>query len=169
MDQVMQQLKNWFYSLQPRERVVLGAGALVAAFIIIFTALVPFYASVNARAQRVVQKEADLAYMRSVAGDVIALSREAGPIAMVQTGESLVVVVDRAARDCGLGAALTGQTPNGTDGIRVRLERAEFDKLVVCLSSLQQAHAIGIESATIDRTSEPGFVNANLVLHRAAG
>jgi general secretion pathway protein M len=165
----MQQLKNWFYALQPRERMVLGVGAIVALGIVIFTALVPFYASVNARAQRVAQKEADLAYMRSVGGDVMALSRDAGPMAMVQTGESLVVVVDRAARDCGLGAALTGQTPNGADGIRVRLERAEFDKLVVCLTSLQQGHAIAIESATIDRTSEPGFVNANLVLQRAAG
>lgn len=166
----MQKLKNWFFGLQPRERWIVGVGGVLAAIIIVYMfALAPFYSAVNARAERVAQKQADLAWMRSVAGDVMALSRDAAPVAAASTGESLVVVVDRAARECGLGSALTGQTPNGANGIRVRLERAEFNKLVLCLASLQQAHAVSIESATIDRTSEPGLVNASLVLNRAPG
>lgn len=165
----MQRLKNWFFGLQPRERWIVGAGGALAVVIIVYMALTPFYRAVDARAERVAQKQADLAWMRSVAGDVIALSRDAGPITMAPSGESLVVVIDRAARECGLGSALTGQTPNGANGIRVRLERAEFDKLVLCLANLQQAHAVSIESATIDRTSEPGLVNASLVLNRAPG
>jgi type II secretory pathway component PulM len=80
-----------------------------------------------------------------------------------------VVLIDRSARECGLGASLTGQTPNGENGIRVRLEQAEFDKLVVCLGSLQQSHSVMIESANIDRTGKPGFVNASLVLTRPGG
>jgi type II secretory pathway component PulM len=40
---------------------------------------------------------------------------------------------------------------------------------VVCLGSLQQAHAVNIESANIDRTAKPGFVNASLVLTRPGG
>jgi type II secretory pathway component PulM len=51
----------------------------------------------------------------------------------------------------------------------VRLEQAEFDKLVVCLGGLQQSHSVAIESATIDRTAKPGFVNASLVLTRPGG
>jgi type II secretory pathway component PulM len=51
----------------------------------------------------------------------------------------------------------------------VRLEGADFDKLMVCLGTLQQAHAVNIESATIDRTGQPGLVNASLVLTRAGG
>ena len=76
------------------------------------------------------------------------------PAAAAPSGESLVVLIDRAARECGLGGALTGQTPNGAQGIRVRLESAEFDKLMVCLGNLQQVHAVSIESATIDRDRE---------------
>lgn len=166
----MQKLKDWFFSLQTRERWIITVGGALAVVIIVYMfALSPFYAAVDARAERVAQKQADLAWMRSVAGDVVALSRDAGPITVAPSGESLVVVVDRAARECGLSSALTGQTPNGANGIRVRLERAEFDKLVLCLASLQQTHAVSIESATIDRTSEPGFVNASLVLNRAPG
>ncbi len=165
----MQKLKDWFFSLKPRERVlVIVGGAAVVLVAIYVLALGPFYAAVNGSAQRVAKKEGDLAWMRSVGGEVLALSASAPPAA-TSTGESLVVLIDRSARECGLGSSLTGQTPSGENGIRVRLEDAEFDKLVVCLGSLQQAHAVTIESANIDRTAKPGFVNASLVLTRPAG
>jgi general secretion pathway protein M len=163
----MQKLRDWFSGLKPRERVmVAGGGVLLVLTAVYVLALGPFYAAVNARAERVAQKEGDLAWMRSVAGEIIALGASAATTA-APTNESLVVVIDRAARECGLSSALTGQTPNGDQGIRVRMESAEFDKLMVCLGSLQQVHAITIESATIDRTAKPGFVNASLVLYRA--
>jgi general secretion pathway protein M len=165
----MQKLKDWFFSLQARERaIVVTGGVLVLLVAIYMLALAPFYAAVNSRAERVARKEGDLAWMRSVGGEVMALNVSSEtPVA--PTNESLVVLIDRTARECGLGAALTGQTPNGENGIRVRLEQAEFDKLVVCLGSLQQAHAVNIESANIDRTAKPGFVNASLVLTRPGG
>jgi general secretion pathway protein M len=165
----MQKLKDWFYSLQPRERVlVMGGGIVVVLVALYFLALAPFYAAVNGSAERVAKKEGDLAWMRSVGGEVLALSASA-PGPATPTGESLVVLIDRAARECGLGSSLTGQTPTGENGIRVRLEQAEFDKLVVCLGSLQQTHSVTIESANIDRTGKPGFVNASLVLTRPGG
>jgi general secretion pathway protein M len=165
----MQKLKDWFFSLQPRERVlVMGGGIVVVLVAIYFLALAPFYAAVNGSAARVAKKEGDLAWMRSVGGEVLALSANS-PGAVAPSGESLVVLIDRAARECGLGSSLTGQTPNGENGIRVRLEQAEFDKLVVCLGSLQQTHSVTIESANIDRTGKPGFVNASLVLTRPGG
>lgn len=165
----MQKLKDWFFSLQPRERaLVAGGGGLLLLVAIYLLGLGPFYSAVAASAQRVEKKQGDLAWMRSVGGEVMALSASA-PSAAAPTGESLVVLIDRAARECGLGSALTGQTPSGENGIRVRLEDAEFDKMVVCLGSLQQAHSVAIESATIDRTAKPGFVNASLVLTRPGG
>jgi len=156
-------------ALKPRERVIIIAGGILVLVVAIYMlALAPFYRAVHMRMERVEQKQADLAWMASVAGDMSVLnSQHPGPIA--STGESLVVLVDHAARDCGLSSALTGQTPNGPTSIRVRLEAAEFDKLVLCIGNLQQQHAVSIESATIDRTAKPGLVNATLVLNRAAG
>jgi general secretion pathway protein M len=162
----MQSLKQWFEGLQPRERIIILAGSILVLLVAIYIlALAPFYAAVGSRAERVAQKEADLAWMRSVAGELQALNASQ-PMSAAATGESLVVLIDRAARECGLASALTGQTPSGDSGIRVRLEAAEFDKLMVCLGTLQQAHAVTIESATIDRAAQPGLVNASLVLTR---
>lgn len=163
----LQQLKDRFHSLQAREQLIIGAGgALIALVALYMLVLAPFYDAVQSRSERVVRKEGDLAWMRGIGPEMLALNAGA-PAAGSPSTESLVVLVDRAARECGLGAALTGQTPNGETGIRVRLEAAEFDKLMVCLGNLQQLHAVNVESATIDRSGEPGFVNASLVLTRA--
>lgn len=165
----MQKLKDWFFSLQPRERTMVVAGGVLVLLVAIYLfALAPFYAAVSARAERVASKEGDLAWMRSVGGELMALNATA-PTAIAPSNESLVVLIDRASRECGLGSSLTGQTPSGANGIRVRLEQAEFDKLVVCLGSLQQAHSVSIESATIDRSGKPGYVNASLELARPGG
>lgn len=162
----MQKLKDWFYSLKPRERLIVTGGGGLVLLVAIFVGLTPLYAGLHARGERVARKQGDLAWMRSVAGEMQVLGANQ-PVGAAPVGESLVVLIDRSARECGLGTSLTGQTPNGDTGIRVRLESAAFDVLVECLGKLQQAHAVSIESATIDRTAKPGLVNASLVLNRA--
>lgn len=163
----MQKLKDWYYGLQPRERAIIGGGAILVLLTAIYMlALAPFYRSVSTLTTSVEGKKADLAWMGSVAGEVQALSANQ-PMVATPTDESLVVLVDRTAREAGLSSALTGQTPNGETGIRVRLEGAGFDQAMMWLANLELSHAVAIESATFDRTSTPGQVNVNLVLNRA--
>jgi general secretion pathway protein M len=163
----VQKLKEWFTTLKPRERVMVSAGAVIVVLAVIFMGLAPFYKSIQVRNERVQRKQGDLAWMRSVAPELQALGQN--QVVSAPSDESLVVLIDRTARECGLGTSLTGQTPNGETGIRVRLESAAFDVLVKCLGQLQQMHAVTIESATFDRTAKPGLVNANLVLNRTSG
>lgn len=165
----MQKLNDWWFSLQPRERWLISGGAVLLAVVALYTfALAPFYAAVDAQAERIARKETDLAWLRSAVPQVQALA--ARQLAVVVPGdESLVVLVDRTARESGLSTALTGQTPAGQSAIRVRLESAAFDAMLQWLGTLQQAHAVGVESATIDRTAKPGLVDASLVLNRAGG
>ena len=165
----MQKVKDWFAGLNERERIIVSAGSVLVLLTAIYMlALGPFYSAVAERAERVERKEADLAWMRSVASEVQVLGAGrpvgvAGP-----SDESLVVLVDRTAREAGLGTALTGQTPNGQTGIRVRMEGAAFDIVMTWLGNLQLNQAISVESAQFDRTATPGQVNASIVLNRAA-
>lgn len=164
----MQKLKDWFGGLNARERaIVLGGGVLASVVAVYLLALSPFYSSVAARAERVERKEADLAWMRSVASEVQVLGASR-PMSSGPSDESLVVLVDRTAREAGLGTALTGQTPNGESGIRVRMEGAAFDIIMTWLGNLQLNQAVSVESAQFDRTATPGQVNASIVLNRAA-
>jgi type II secretory pathway component PulM len=164
----MQKLKDWFASLQARERIAVSVAAvLVSAMVIYVLGLAPFYRSVNALETGLADRKADLAWMTGNAESVRMLVASRPQLA--PTGESLVLLVDRTAREAGLGDSLTNQTPTGADGIKVNLQEATFDTMMVWLNGLQVSQGITIQSATINRASKPGVVNASLELIRAGG
>jgi general secretion pathway protein M len=155
-------LRSWLDSLAPRERnLVYLAGGLAAVAVVYIALVLPLTTLAGKRAARVEQKSADLAWMRQMAPQVAAAAATSGAAA---GGESLVVLVDRTGREAGLGNALRDQSPNGELGLRLRLEEAPFDVLVVWLASLQQQHGVKVEAATIDAVAAPGLVNASLTL-----
>lgn len=160
-------MQDWFRSLNSRERAFVIGGMIAVVLVALYAlVLAPFYGSIDQRSKRVAGKAADLAWMQSVAGEISALAAS-GATAVESTSESLVVLVDRTSREAGLGGKVTGQTPTGEAGIRVRLEQASFDLIVAWLAALEQRYGITIDSASIDRTAEAGLVNASVVLTRA--
>jgi type II secretory pathway component PulM len=159
--------REWVDNLSARERnLVYAAGALVAIAFVYLALVMPFQVSGKKMAARVQQKAADLAWMQASAPQVMT----AAGMKQGAGGESLVVLVDRTAREAGLGASLRDQSPDGNAGLRLRIEAASFDMLVTWLGSLQQQYGVTIEAATID-AAEPGLVNATLSLKQggAAG
>lgn len=157
----MNRLAEWLRALSPRERRMVIGGALVAGVLLLVAVLLPLDRSVAQARERIERKQNDLVWMRSVAAE-LAAAGAASPTPGTQ--ESLIVVIDRAAREAGLGSALTSSEPSGERGLRVRLERAPFDALVGWLARLSEQHGIAVETATIDGAGQPGLVNAGFVL-----
>jgi general secretion pathway protein M len=87
------------------------------------------------------------------------------PPTSVANGESLLVIVDRSARESGLASALSGSEPGSAGNLSVRLEKAPFDALVGWLARLGQQNGVTVDSAIIEKSGTPGLVNANIVLH----
>jgi general secretion pathway protein M len=149
-----------FAALSERERRLVIGGGVVAALVLIFGILIPLDRSVAHAQQRLAHKHADLFWMQSVAPE---LAASAPPPAA--TGESLLVIIDRSARESGLASALSGSEPGGPKSLSVRLEKAPFDALVTWLARLAQQNGVTVDSATIEKSGEPGTVNAAIVLH----
>jgi general secretion pathway protein M len=169
LDAYTGRLQTWLARLSQRERtLVLAAGGVTAVALLYLALVLPLQAMTGRREARVEQKAADLAWMRQVAPAVTAAAA-AGGATDVATGESLVVLVDRTAREAGLGTALRDQSPNGEAGLRLRLEAAAFDSLIEWLGRLQERHGVAIEAANFDATGNPGLVNASLTLAHPAG
>lgn len=151
-------MKFNYDTLQPREQQLVKYGGIGLVLVLIFGVLMPLDSSVSKARTRITKKQQDLVWMKSVA-----------PFLAVQVphqsnGESLIVIVDRSARESGLGNSLAGTDPSGAGGIQVRLEKAPFDAVIGWLSRLSQQNGIGVDGATIDGAGAPGLVNAAIVL-----
>jgi general secretion pathway protein M len=148
---------QWYRSLAEREQRTLLYGSIAAAALLLVGGLWSLQSATSAAAKRVATKRADLAWMQSVAPRLRSM-----PAA--RPNESLALLMDRTAKDAGLGGALSGSEPAGNGGLRVRLEGASFDAIVIWLGRVQQERGLVVESASFDGTSTEGIVNASLVL-----
>jgi general secretion pathway protein M len=115
---------------------------------------------VTAATQRVAHERDDLSWLQSL-GPQLGTLRMSTPAPL---HESLVVLVDRTARDAGIGKSLVGSQPSGSGGLSVRFEQAPFDLLVAWLSQLGDRYGVQAESATLEASKAPGTVDATLVL-----
>ena len=153
---------EWYATLAERERRLVLWGAVGAALLVlIFGILWPLHSAVNGARRHVTQQAADLAWMRIHAVEVRASGGTPG------AGESLVVVIDRTARQLGLGETIKSTTPTGSNGTRVDLANVSFDLLAGWLARLQQQFGVAVVAATVDGSGAPGLVNASLELTRA--
>lgn len=156
-------IQQWFDKLAPRERWLVMGGALFALVALIFTlGIRPLYQARDAAAERITEQ-------RQLLGDIEQVARRFGPqsgasVATPANGESVIVLVDRSTRERGLSSYLKRNQPEGSDGVRLRLENAPFDELLLWLSELQSGQGLAAVSASFDPSGEPGRVNANLVL-----
>jgi general secretion pathway protein M len=158
---MIERVAQYLQRLQPRERRMVLIGAVAALLLIIIATVLPLQRSVTAVEQRVERKRDDLQWLRSMAPQLAGLQVSAPP----PLRESLVVLVDRTARESGLAKSLAGSQPSGDGGLNVRLDQTPFDTLVAWLSQLRERYGVRVDSATIDAGKDRGNVTATLVLH----
>jgi general secretion pathway protein M len=152
-------MKLSFDTMSPREQNLVKYGGIALAAILLFGVLMPLDSSVAKARTRIAKKQQDLVWMKGVAPFLAAQAP-----AHQSNGESLIVIIDRSARESDLGKSLAGTDPSGAGGIQVRLEKAPFDSMIGWLSRLSQQNGIGVDGATIDGAGAPGLVNAAIVL-----
>lgn len=158
-------MKQYWMALQPRERLTLTLGAVIAALLLFYLAVVePFVAELDRLEGSVAAQQQELAWMRAAAAEVQRLRGEGkGAVPSRQGGQSLLSLVDRQARAQGLEKALQRLSPV-EDKVRVRFEGAAFDKLLRWLGRLESEAGVSVDSLTLERLDAPGMVNATLML-----
>ncbi len=154
-------MKQWFESLQPRERTTLSIGA-VATVAILFYAFVwePITTGRENLRTSIGQKQQMLSNLyRASAESAVDGPAETG-------GQSLFVLIDQTAQTNGLSGAVTRARPNGPNEINVTFTNASFDALVGWLIQLNQNDGILVDGASINNTRERGLVSGQLLLRR---
>jgi general secretion pathway protein M len=154
-------LMNWYIALSPRDQRVLQLGSFALLIILLVGIFLPLHRKLGEADAQLKKQQEDFAWMQQV-DDTLAAAGP-GPTA-VATKDSLVVLIDRSARESGLAQSLAGTQPSAGGSMRVQLERADFNMLTGWLSRLSSQHGVKVDSATITGSTSPGIVNATVQL-----
>jgi general secretion pathway protein M len=159
-------MRSWFEALQPREKVLVSAAAVVVAFAVfwfgVWTPLARGQASVAESVE--VWRDA-VTELRSLKGVLRSGGEDRNrPAALNQ---SLVVIVDTTLRSRNLYSALQRSIPNQQNGIQLVFEDAAFDDLVLWLGDVSEQYALRVQSAGFNPSGDAaGRVNATVTLER---
>ncbi len=155
-------LRNAWNSLQSRERLIVGVGALILLALL-------GYSTVWAPVQRdlpnlridVPKQRTQLALMRVQAQQVAQL--RSGAPAKIAPG-NLLTKLEQSAQSRGLRENITRMEPDETNSVRLSLDSVDFNALLRWLQELQIQNGIRPETAIITAQSDPGLVNARLLM-----
>jgi general secretion pathway protein M len=160
-------MKSWFYSLMPRERLmVTGCGAMVAvalAYLMIWAPFAEKHAQlgISVRAQ-----QETLEWMRQASLQVQQLRTSNLRIAVINDPRSLLSIVDSTAEQAGVREPITRMEPEGDDGVKLSMENADFDAAIRWLGRLKRTHNVEVAQASITPSDVLGQVDAHLSLQR---
>ena len=157
-------MKDWFDSLQERERIFVTVAAVVVLLAVLYLFVwMPLDKSQKSMAASVDLWSQQLAELRPVIAKLQSQGTDGRPIST----EPLVVIVDRTVRDFELASALQRTQPSG-NLVRVEFENAAFDDLILWLGALNQRNGLRVQTANFSSTSseKTGLVNSTLTLQR---
>lgn len=158
-------MKQWFLSREPREQRTLMLGGTALALILLYTMVwEPITSRVPEVRETLEQKHADLRWMKQAAARARTLQNRQQQSARPITEQSMLTLVDRTAQQAQIREKLRRIQPEGNDRVRLWIEQAAFDQIIRWLASLQEEHGIHVESLTLERETEPGIVNARIIV-----
>lgn len=162
-------MKAWFAGLAPRERAMVIAAAVVAALGLGYLALWEPLAGGVVRLEHSVQAQRELKqWMQQSAAEVHRLRGVGGAAGPSPGGEprSLLAIADQTVREANLGPSVRRIQPEGQTLVRVVLEQASFDDMMIWLGTLQRSYGVSVADLAVDRQEQAGRVGARITLKR---
>lgn len=147
-------LQRWWQTLAGRERILVGAAAVLAALTLAQIIVKTAGGGVGGLREGVAARREAVAIARQLV---------AAPD-LVLTNEPLLAAADRAARNGGLASSLKRLAQDDDGRVRVRLEDAAFGAFARWLGTVQRSTGARIDSMLIARGQASGRVDVTLTL-----
>jgi len=165
----MNQLRQWYEGLAPRERIAVVAGGIAVVFALFYYMLwQPLNNSVADARLRVNVQAEQARWMLGVRDEARLLQSTDTQRSIQGRNDSLLSIVDATSRDNGLGEAVRRIQPDNNDQATVTMEKANFNQILFWLRSLQRDYGVAASQMTITRDEEDGTVQARLTLTRGS-
>ena len=155
-------------ALAARDRFVLGVGGGLLALMLGWAFVwYPLAQGQSSLAAKLTAAEANLAFMQQAAAGLRAARASGATGVFDRGGQSLLALVDRSAREAGLGAALRRVEPLQDVRVAASFEGANFDAFAGWLESLHQRYGVTVDELQVDRKPGVGLVDARVTLRDA--
>jgi len=162
-------MKDWFETLDSRERIFVISGAAVVLMALLFAFVwTPLDNGQKALQSSVIAWERSLADLRPLKG-LQQMPADPKQTAQAGTQQTPVLIVDQTLRARGLDRTLKRSQPTTSNGIRGEFENVAFDDLVLWLGDLGAQYAMQVSSGSLSAASRagPGRINATLTIERS--
>ena len=162
-------MKDWFDSLESRERLFVSLGALIVAVALIYGFVwAPLDRNHTSMAESVDDWQRSLAELAPLKGMAQAGGQTNGANSKASQ-QAPIIVVDETLRSRGLEQFRRRSQPTSSNGIRVEFENVAFDELVLWLGDLSDQYSMHVQAGSLSKGSQsgPGRINATLTLERA--
>lgn len=157
-------MRQFWTNLQSRERLVLIAGSVVSALLLIYLLVVePYQKELTRLESSVVEQREVLAWMRQASAQV-GQTQAGKKTASRPPGQSLLSLVDGSARKHGLAKAVKRVQPDGGNAVRVWLEQAVFDDFIKWSGQLEEEYGLDLDEVLVERDEAPGMVRVRLLI-----
>lgn len=156
-------MKTWFESLAPREQMMVLAGGLFGAGVLVYLFwLEPLHRRVDTAR---LEAQAQMALRTVVERAASARESSAGDGVAPTDQRSLLALVDATSRESGIGKAVRRIQPVGNDSVQVHLEDVPLDPALAWTADLDQRPGLSIAEFSA-RKSGPGVAQVSFRLQR---
>ena len=160
-------MRDWFESLEARERVFVLTAAVTLVFAVLYVGIwMPLDREQKSLSLSVENWKIALAELRPLKGQL----QNSGSGQIQQTGrnQSLVVIIDNTLRERGLYNSLQRSQPTTSSGIRVEFKNVAFDDLVLWCVDLSTRYGLQLESWSFANPGDiEGRSDSTLILERS--
>lgn len=163
----MNQFKQWYDGLAPRERIAVLVGAVAVIVAVFYYGIWrPLDTSVSEGRLRLNSQAEQTRWMLGIRDEARLLQADNTQRQIQGRNDSLLSIVDTTSRENGLGKAVRRIQPDNGDQATVTLENANFNQVLFWLRSLQRDYGVAARQMTFTRDDEAGTVQARLTLAR---
>ena len=152
----MEQIKQYWLGLQPRERLILGVGGIIVCLILLYALIIqPWHNSLKDMQAALPKLREDLVWMRQQSDALKGGSVKQDQSSSQGQDDSLLSLVEKTAKSANVSKSIQQLSPaeNNTE-VRVVLEDVNFNQWLRWIDELYKRYGVDVKQVNAERDDD---------------
>ncbi|MCW9047930.1 MAG: type II secretion system protein M [Gammaproteobacteria bacterium] len=168
LNNLLTPLNQWLDTLEQRERYIVITGSISLLIILFYLIIWEPITSKHEQQQLQYDSQRQLySWMKNAGSEIHSINSAGGNNISRFRNQSISSLADRSAIISGVKPFIE-KIDQSKKGVKIRLKSANFDKIVIWLSDLQNKYGIIASKVTLEKTKLQGAVDAQITLERSS-